>query len=149
MKKIIFLLTILLFPIMTFASDITNKSLITINNTTNNKIIDNNENSYISINSDEIIKITSEENIYGIYIIYELTSKTGIVSLYDKNIAIGENGFLHEYIDIYKSIIQMVNIGVIFSICKCKYYFLYVLFAHIHKYFLNISIRAKLLCQKM
>jgi len=103
MKKIIFLLTILLFPIMTFASDITNKSLITINDTTNNKIIDNNENSYISINSDEIIKITSEENIYGIYIIYELTSKTGTVSLYDKNIAIGENGFLHEYIDIYKS----------------------------------------------
>lgn len=103
MKKIIFLLTVLMFPIMTLANDITNETNITINNKNNNKLTDKNENSYITIKQDENIIISSNNNIHGIYIIYELSSKTGTITNNDKSITIGENGFLHEYIDIYKT----------------------------------------------
>jgi len=103
MKKHLFLILILLFPIFTFASDITKETTITINNEKYNKLTDNNENSYVSIKKDSNINITSNDNIYGIYIIYELTSKTGTITYNNKNISIGENGYLHEYIDINKS----------------------------------------------
>lgn len=103
MKKLLLFLLFLIFPISVFASDITDKTSITIDNKNHNKLTDKNENSYVSIKKDNIINIISEENIHGIYIIYELTSQTGTITNNEKNIAIGENGYLHEYIDIFKT----------------------------------------------
>lgn len=101
MKKLLFLLTIFSFPIITFADDITNSSTIKINdNNASSKLTDNNENSYITIKNTDIISISSDEEIKGLYIIYELSSKQGTITIDNKNIAIGENNFLHDYINL-------------------------------------------------
>lgn len=103
MKKLLFILSLLLIPINVFADDITINSTITINNEkANTKLTDNKENTYITIKKDENITISNEEEIYGIYIIYELNSKEGNIIANNKNISIGNNGFLHEYLDIQK-----------------------------------------------
>ena len=100
MKKILFLLTIILIPINVFAKDITSSSTITINNEKYTKITDNKENTYINVEKDKVINIKSNEDIAGIYIIYELNSQTGIIKANNKSIEIGTKGFLHEYIDL-------------------------------------------------
>lgn len=100
MKKILFLLTIILIPINVLAKDITSSSTITINNEKYTKITDNKENTYINVEKDKVINIKSNEDIAGIYIIYELNSQTGIIKANNKSIEIGTKGFLHEYIDL-------------------------------------------------
>ena len=57
MKKLISLGIILLLPIIVNAADITKDSTILVNDKTNSKITDNNENSYITINKEEEIKV--------------------------------------------------------------------------------------------
>lgn len=103
MKKIIFTLIIFTFPLFVFAQDITKNSNITIDEKNNSRLTDNNENTYITIEKNKEIHITSNENIYGVYIIYELSSKPGNIAYNNKSIAIGENGYLHEYVDINKN----------------------------------------------
>ncbi len=101
MKKI--LITIILFlllPSLVFASEITKESTIQINNKTSSKMVDNKENTFISINKNEPITIKSEEEIAGIYIIYERQSQKGIVSNNHANAPVGNNDFLHEYLDL-------------------------------------------------
>lgn len=100
MKKILFLLAFIIIPINVFAQDITSSSTITINNEKFSKLTDNNENSYISVEKDKVINIKSNEDVAGIYIIYELSSQTGVIKGNSKSIDIGTNGFLHEYIDL-------------------------------------------------
>jgi len=99
-KKYYFLLTIILIPINVFAKDITSSSTITINNEKYTKITDNKENTYINVEKDKVINIKSNEDIAGIYIIYELNSQPGIIKANNKSIEIGTKGFLHEYIDL-------------------------------------------------
>ena len=100
MKKLLFILTIIIIPINVFAKDITNISSITINSEKISKITDGNENSYISVEKNKVINITSEENIEGLYIIYDLKSQTGTIKGNGKTVEIGNDGFLHEYIDL-------------------------------------------------
>ena len=100
MKKLLIVFILFLIPMIVNAKDITKESKILVNNLTYSKLIDNNDNSYITINKDSIIKITSDEDIYGIYIIYELKSIDGRISNYTKEIEIGTNGYLHEYINV-------------------------------------------------
>ena len=101
MKKILFLLIILIYPTIAFAEDITNNSTILINElAANSKLTDNNENSYITIKKTDTIKIINEEDIFGIYIIYELSSQPGSITINNKNIEIGKNNYLHEYINL-------------------------------------------------
>lgn len=104
MKKILLFLTIILIPFNVFAEDITKTSKITINDTEISKLKDNNENTYIELNKDNSIKITNDIDIYGIYIIYEMSSVKGIISNYTREIEIGTNGYLHEYINVNKLI---------------------------------------------
>lgn len=99
MKKIIIFI-LLLIPNVILAEDITKSSNILIDSNQNIKLIDNNENSYITIQKDSIITITNEEDIFGIYIIYELNSQEGIISNNSKSGTIGNNDFLHEYINV-------------------------------------------------
>lgn len=100
MKKIILILIIMIAPRICNAEDITKDSKILINNYSNNKLTDNNENSYATINKDQEIIINSDQDIYGIYIIYEKSAKQGIIKNDTKEISIGSNGYLHEYINI-------------------------------------------------
>ena len=103
MKKIaLFLFSLLLFPISVFAIDITEDCTILINDKANTKITDNNENTFITINKNELIKIQSDKEIHGIYIIYERKSSEGIIKNSNRSASIGTNGFLHEYLDIEK-----------------------------------------------
>lgn len=100
MKKFVLIFMFVLMPLMVSAKDITDVSTYKINDTIASKLKDNNENSYLSISKRSTISITSEEDIYGIYIIYELSSQTGNININNKNINIGVNNFLHEYIDL-------------------------------------------------
>lgn len=110
MKKIIafpllIISLILLLSTKAYASDITNTSSITINETSIHKnVLDKKENTYTTINKDSVIQIKAEEEIYGLYIVYEYSSKTGSLVGNNKTIHIGENNFLHEYIDINNTI---------------------------------------------
>lgn len=104
MKKIKWFAFLLLFiPSSVFASDITKSSSITLDGTKNAKIVDMNENTYITIKKDSLIEITSDIAIDSIYIVYERASKEGVITKINgekTNKSIGENGFLHEYIKI-------------------------------------------------
>jgi len=104
MRKIFTFLMLLLLPTFVNAEDITTTSKITINDNTNSKLFDNNENSYVTIDKNDTIKIINDEKIYGIYIIYELNSQIGIISNNKNSADIGTNNFLHEYIDVDKLI---------------------------------------------
>ena len=102
MKKLLISILISFIPIICYAEDITKNSQIQVNNETIKKITDGNENTYISIKDGEILTITNEEDIYGIYIIYEVKSSSGLLSSNNNEIKIGQNNFLHEYIDLNK-----------------------------------------------
>lgn len=87
------------------AADITKSTNITINNKKiSNNITDGKENTYISINKNTPVAIKSEEDISGIYIVYEYSSKTGTISTNDKKATLGTNKFLHEYINIAETL---------------------------------------------
>lgn len=114
MKKIFLILIIVLcFPSIVLAQDITDKVKIQINNNNiDKKITDKNENSYIKISNSDVINITSDEDIYGLYIIYELSSKEGTISNSTKTFKIGTNNFLHEYIDINNNLDNSKEISI-------------------------------------
>lgn len=100
MKKLLFLLTLVILPTMVFANDITDTSNILINGEKQSKLTDKFENTYVTIKNTDKITISNNEDIYGLYIIYELSSKPGTITIDNKNIAIGENNFLHDYINL-------------------------------------------------
>ena len=80
-KRWLFLLLILPFKVNALeAIDITNESIIKINEQTNNKIVDKNYKTYINVNKDSIINITSSKDIKGLYIIYEFKGYNGTIS---------------------------------------------------------------------
>ena len=101
MKKILILL-ISCFPLLCNAKDITKDSKILINGSINSKIVDKNENTYITLSKGNRITITSDEYISSIYIIYEKESVTGTIFNDTEKILIGNNNFLHEFVDIKK-----------------------------------------------
>ena len=98
MKKILLSLWFLLIPLPVLAENITDSVSILVNNEKLNKITDNNENSYATINANKEITITSETDISGIYIIYELNSQKGAINYNEKSQNLGANNFLHEYV---------------------------------------------------
>lgn len=108
MKKKITLLSIILgiallifIPSNVYANDITSTTEILLDEKAiSKKVRDSKESTYITIDKDSKITITSEEDIYGLYIIYEYSSKTGTLSCNENNTKIGQNHFLHEYVNI-------------------------------------------------
>ena len=84
-----------------FATDITSSSHITINDKAiSQKARDGKESSYMTINKDTPIIIKSEQEIHGLYIIYEFQSKEGTLSAGETVAEIGKNNFLHEYLNV-------------------------------------------------
>ena len=102
---ILIIFLIVLIPVSVNAGEITNKSDITLNGTKiSSKVTDQKESTYITITKGHEIEIKSEEDIYSLYIVYEYSSKTGTISGNEKQAEIGENSFLHEYIDVKEKI---------------------------------------------
>ena len=94
-KIFILLVLICLIPNFVNGAEIIKESEITLNGKKiDQKIVDNKENTFISISKDTEINIKSQNNINGIYIIYEYSSKEGIISANDKTEKIGENMIL-------------------------------------------------------
>ena len=109
MKKLniilIMLFIMILIPVISQATEITKESTILLEGKAiNKKVLDDKENTYISISKGAKIEIKSEENIKGLYIIYELSSKEGTITANSKIEPIGENGFLHEYINVSEKV---------------------------------------------
>lgn len=115
MKKIIIFFNLIFFiilvPILSNASNITDNSEILLNEKAiDKKVIDNKENTYISVQKGKQITIKANEDIQGIYIVYEFSSKKGSIKNNNETIPVGENGFLHEYVDLtekFKNVTQL------------------------------------------
>ena len=119
MNKIRLLVSIFILVIITIistkinANEITNDSEIKQNGEKiSTKITDNKESTYITISKNSEIEITSKQDIYSIYIVYEFSSKTGTITGNNKTIDIGKNNFLHEYISINDKIGATKNIKI-------------------------------------
>lgn len=82
------------------AQDISKQVKVTYNNQTITKLSDNNTNTKINILANKEISIISDSPIYCMYIKYEKKSSVGVVSYNEQQKNIGENGFLHEYIEL-------------------------------------------------
>ena len=102
---ILVLMLAVFIPTNVNAHEITDKSEISIDGSKiSTRVTDKTERTYITISKESKIAIKSSEDIYSIYIVYEYSSKTGILTGNDKTAKIGENTFLHEYIDIKEKI---------------------------------------------
>lgn len=98
MKRISILILFFL-PIIISAEEITTNCKIMINDIESPKLTDNNENTYINLKNTDNIIIKCEENVNSVYIIYEMSSQIGKISNNERNIDIGTNNYLHEYIN--------------------------------------------------
>ena len=99
MKKIIFLI-LLLIPFNVYAEEAKNLSkgaAYTINNSPTYKYNDDNIKTYNTLSKEKELRITSNDKISHVYIIYELSSKAGTLKTDNEEIALGTNGYLHEY----------------------------------------------------
>ena len=96
---------LILIPRKVTASDITKETNILINEKAiSSKVTDGKESTYLAIKQDTSITIKSEQDIHGIYIVYEYSSKTGTLTGNGKTVEVGQNNFLHEYINVNESI---------------------------------------------
>lgn len=81
------------------AENITKNANIKLNESQiSSKIFDDNYKTYINIKKNDVIDITSDQNTYGIYILYEINTSKGTIKSGDKEYKLGNNNFLHEYI---------------------------------------------------
>lgn len=99
MKKIIFLI-LLLIPFNVYAEEAKNLSksaAYTINNSPTYKYNDDNIKTYNTLSKEKELRITSNDKISHVYIIYELSSKAGTLKTDNEEISLGTNGYLHEY----------------------------------------------------
>ena len=108
MKKIFYMLALLLIPINVYASDainITNEASFTVDNKSISKLTDNNIKTYYKLEKDNNLLIHSDNgNIKQLYIVYEFNSQHGKLSTNTgEEKEIGTEGFLHEYVNIDKS----------------------------------------------
>lgn len=92
------------------AEDISKNTKITYNNQSITKISDDNTSTKITIIENSPIKISSEQNIKSVYIKYENKAQTGILKYNQKEQEIGQNSFLHEYIELEEDNINEITI---------------------------------------
>ena len=110
MKKVLigilsFIIFSFVYTITTYAGEITENVTILLNESSiSSKVTDNKESTFVEISNNDIIKISSNTTISGLYIVYEVKSTTGKIDANGEIIKIGENGFIHEYINISEKI---------------------------------------------
>lgn len=105
MKKILslFIMFILLFAPNVYAETRTGymkKYNVLVNGDETKKLHDNDFYSLVKINHGDTIEVSAKTNIKSIYIIYSLYSKKGNITYPNNFINIGENGYLHELIEL-------------------------------------------------
>ena len=71
---------------------------ILINDISTTKLSDNNNNTYVTLNTGDAITIENTEMFNYVYIIYYVESMTGTINYNDTSTKVGENQFLHECI---------------------------------------------------
>ena len=107
MRKIvyIFLLSVLFYVHEVYATNEMSNidELITVNDKEVKKLNDNDYKTYLNIKKDDTIKISSNDIIKNVYIIYYMKSETGILNYNNTNINIGTNEFLHELVGLDSS----------------------------------------------
>lgn len=111
MKKILIIIA-MMFPYMVQAEEITNKCNITIGNSSNEKITDNNYKTYVNKSKEDILTIECDNDIKNIYIIYHKEATKGKIITNNQKIDVGKNNYLHELIKIdtsKKAIIEYEN----------------------------------------
>lgn len=97
MKKMLFLI-LLLFPAVVNAETLNDKCTITINNQSYNKLTDESYTTYLNFTKDDIINISCEDDIYNIYIMYNIKSTTGTIEYTDNIDQFGQLAYLNEVI---------------------------------------------------
>ena len=103
--SIFIMIALALISSVVYANNITEDSSIFLNDSNiSSRVLDDNESTYIEISSKDTIKISSDNTIAGLYIVYEVRSCSGILKANGQEIKIGENGFIHEYINISEKI---------------------------------------------
>jgi LmbE family N-acetylglucosaminyl deacetylase len=103
MKRKLLLLVVLLFPFAINAKEITNISTIKLDGSAiSSYATDNKERTYTTIKKDQTITIESNEIIKGIYIEYEISGGSGVLSNDTSATTFGINEFAHDYIDVSK-----------------------------------------------
>lgn len=86
-----------------FINDVT----ITINDSTVSKYLnDNSYNTKSNIYKTDTLKLTSKEEFDSVYIVYYLKNATGNITVDKQKIKIGNNEFLHEYIELDSSVTE-------------------------------------------
>lgn len=108
-KVLISILIFIIFSVLsitsTYANEITDGVTILLNNSKiNSKVTDKKESTFIAVSKNDVINISSNKIISGLYIVYEVESKTGTLEANGQTLRIGENGFIHEYINISETI---------------------------------------------
>ena len=103
MKKLYYLFLLTIFvPLNVYANEainISNGATYKLNENSVTKLKDNNVKTNITIKQDDKLIISSnEDKISHLYIIYEITSKTGTLITDGEEQEIGNDGFLHEYV---------------------------------------------------
>lgn len=103
MKKLYYLFLLTIFvPLNVYANEAINISsgaTYKLNENSVTKLKDNNVKTNITIKQDDKLIISSnEDKISHLYIIYEITSKTGTLITDGEEQEIGNDGFLHEYV---------------------------------------------------
>ncbi len=105
-KKIIFLLFlfVLIVPnvLAEEAQDITSDSTIMVDNINYHYLTDQSYLTKVDILVNKEISITANESVSGLYIIYYDQAIKGKLTINNKEISIGQNNYLHEYIDLSK-----------------------------------------------
>lgn len=81
---------------------------ITIDGKETSKLSDNDYSTFENIESGNEIRITSSKKIEGIYIIYYMEASLGVLKSQNTFIEIGNEGFLHEFIELDKSSTEIV-----------------------------------------
>ena len=114
--QIIVLIMIILISTKIYGKEITNNTEIKLNSAKiSSKVTDDKESTYITISKKDEIVITAKEGISSIYIIYEYSSKTGKMTGNEKTAVIGENNFLHEFIDVEEKLGSTNEVKIVYD----------------------------------
>lgn len=104
MKKITYILILIIVSFINVYAenryDFIEDTKIYINGNQIKKLNDNNYSTFEKINATDTLEIYSPKSIKGVYIIYYLNAQIGDLSYDGHWQRIGNNGFLHEYIEI-------------------------------------------------
>lgn len=98
---IIFFVLLVIFTSTSFADEADYlSSVISSENVDAFAVSDSDYSTFISLDNDSIFSVRNSEGLKGIYIVFDKIPSSYSLSFQNREITLGENGFLHEYIDL-------------------------------------------------